>query len=381
MKIIIASDSFKGSLDAISISNIASNVAKEVFGDCYVQKIPMADGGEGTVDCLTKAMGGEKIVCTVKDPLLREIKAGYGAFGNTAIMEMASASGITLVSQSQSDIMKHSTYGTGEMILHALNLGYKNIYIGIGGSATNDGGIGFASAIGVKFLDKSGLELQAIPFNFEKIHSIDTSQVKPIICDANIKVMCDVSNPLLGELGATNIFAKQKGANKEQRIILERGMAHYIGIAQKAVGKNVANQAGAGAAGGLGAALKLFTNAQMCSGVDTILDILKFKEHICDADLVITGEGMMDYQSAYGKVASGVGKICKEHNVPCIAVVGSMGERAMEMQNFGIRTIVPIVNRIMPLEYAIENAEQLYEEALRRVLTLIKIGMDCKPNR
>ncbi len=380
MKIVVAPDSFKGSLTAIEICDITQKVCKEMFTRCYVEKIPMADGGEGTVDCLVESMQGHKVKCTVKDPLFRDITATYGTFGNNAIMEMAQASGITLVEDNKRDIFKHSTYGTGQMLLHALENGIETVYIGIGGSATNDGGIGFASAIGVKFLDIFNNELEAIPLNFEKIHSIDTSNINPLVKTATINVLCDVTNPLLGEHGATNIFGKQKGACENDRIILERGMKHYIDIAEKTLNKSVRDNKGAGAAGGLGACLELFANSKMCSGISTILDILSFKDRIYDANLVITGEGKMDYQSAYGKVASGIGKICKEENVPCIAIVGSIGERAEEMEKFGIKSITSTVNSIMTLDYAIDNAHYLFESALRRTLNLIKIGMENCPN-
>lgn len=376
MKIVFASDSFKGTLSSKEICEIGNRVAKEIFPRCKVEKIPMADGGEGTTECLIDAMNGELVECVVLNPLGKEITASYGKFRNSAIMEMSVASGITLVNDDERDVLIQNTYGTGQMIIHALENGVTNIYLGIGGSATNDGGIGFASAIGVEFFDDLGNILEPIPNNFEKISKIDVSKINPLVLEANITVMCDVKNPLLGKEGATNIFGKQKGADEKTRVLLERGMTHYINIAESDTSKNVRFEQGAGAAGGLGAGLKLYTNAKMCSGIDTILDILNFKDRVYDADLVITGEGMMDYQSAYGKVASGVGKICKEQNVPCVAIVGSVGERAEEMQKHGIRSIMTTVNAIMPIKTALENAEELYESALRRTLALIKIGME-----
>ncbi len=375
MKIVVASDSFKGSLDSIKICEIVERVAKDIFINCHIVKMPMADGGEGTVDALREAMNAQRVYCTVKDPLMRDITAEYCKFDDSAVMEMASASGITLIKDDDRDILRHSTYGTGQMLVHALESGCKKIYIGIGGSATNDAGIGFAAALGVRFLDENKRELEAVPANFERIANIDISKINKLLADAEIVVMSDVSNPLLGEHGATNVFGKQKGADENARRILEKGIAHYIDIAEVVTEKTVREELGAGAAGGLGAALKLYTNAKMCSGVETILGILNFKEIISDADIVITGEGMMDYQSAYGKVAAGVGKMCKEANVACFAIVGAMGERAEEMGNFGINSIIPTVNAIMPLETAIQNAEDLYESAVRRSLNLIKIGM------
>ena len=379
MKIVFASDTFKGTLTATEIGEIGEEVVKKVFGRCNVEKIPMADGGEGTVDCLIEAMCGERVTCTVQDPLGREIQAEYGRFGECAIIEMSSASGITLVEESERNIFKQTTYGTGQLILHALENGANHIYIGIGGSATNDGGLGFAEAIGVIFLDKENNRLDATPENFEKIDEINTGMINPLIQTAEITVMCDVTNPLLGLEGATYVFGKQKGATEQTIPILEKGMEHYINLAEAVTNKQVRYDKGAGAAGGLGAALKLFTNAKMCSGIDTVLNILDFNNKIYDADLVITGEGRMDYQSAYGKVASGVAKVCKEQNIPCVAVVGGMGERANEMLELGIRAIVPIVDTPMPLSQALKNARPLYKDALERTLSLIKIGMEYLP--
>ncbi len=374
MKIVIASDSFKGSLDAIQIGHIAGRVAQEVFPGCEVVKIPMADGGEGTVDCLIEALAGQRVHCTVKDPLLRDRETWYGRCGDTAIMEMAAASGITLVSRSERDILRHSTFGTGEMLLHALEQGCKQVFLGIGGSATNDGGMGFAAALGVRFLDSNGVELQPLPENFQQVHSVDTSGLTPLLRQAEITVMSDVTNPLLGKTGATYIFGPQKGANSVTLPILEQGMTHYIERCEQACGQKVREMPGAGAAGGLGAALALFCKAKMQSGVETILEILDVANKVQDADLVITGEGMMDYQSAYGKVASGVGGVCMRQGVPCFAIVGAMGERAEEMSAHGIASIIPTVNGIMPLERGLANAEALYESAARRALNLVKIG-------
>lgn len=383
MNIVIAPDSFKGSLTAGEICNIASQQAHNVFADCNVTSIPMADGGEGTVDCLVRSMNGEYVECSVRNPLNRVITAKYGRFGNNAIIEMSAASGITLVTDDERDILKQSTYGTGELILHALESGINNIFLGIGGSATNDAGIGFASAIGVRFLDCDGNVLEAVPYNFNKIHSIDASGINPLIKKAHITVMCDVTNPLLGENGATNIFGPQKGADEDTRKILEKGINNYINIAENTVMKSVRNSSGAGAAGGLGSALSLYTDAHMCSGIETILKIVDFEDKIKDADLVVTGEGRMDYQSAFGKVASGIGKVCMKHNVPCVAIVGSMGERAEEMSRHGITSIISTVNSIMTLDNAVSNARELYESAARRTFALVKAGLtiSCKHNK
>lgn len=374
MKIVVAPDSFKGSLEAFEICDIVEKVANDIFENLEIVKMPIADGGEGTVKSLISALGATEQKCKTLDPLGREITSAYGIFGDSAIMEMAQASGITLVKQHERDILKHSTYGTGQMLLDAINKGCKKIYMGIGGSATNDGGIGFASALGAVFLDENKNTLEAIPRNFSKIKEVDISKID--LKDTEIIVMCDVSNPLLGEKGATTVFGKQKGVNDKTFDILENGMKHYIDIVEKAVQKEVKDKSGAGAAGGLGAALLAFTNASLKSGVDTVLTVLNFEEAVKTADLVITGEGMMDYQSAFGKVPFGVGQICKKQNVPCVAVVGSMGKDACKMFDYGINSIMPTVNGVMSLENALENAEELCENAVYRLLSLVKIGMN-----
>ena len=375
MKIVIASDSFKGSLSSIEIGNICKEVIMDRYDNAKVVIIPMSDGGEGTVEAVVLAKKGKMIDCVVKDPLNRDIQASYGIFDDKAIMEMATASGITLVEDHNRDIFKLNTYGTGQLILEAINKGIKDIYIGIGGSATNDCGIGFSSALGVKYYDINDNELEPIPLNFKKIERVDVSNLNPLLKDVNINVICDVNNPLLGEFGATNVFGKQKGASQKDRVILEEGITHFINKVETTLNKEVANEKGAGAAGGLGAALKIFTNSKMTSGIDTILEITDLNSVLEDADLVITGEGRIDYQSAFGKVVSGVGKLCKAKNIPCVCIVGSVGEKSEEMLEYGINAIVPIVDSIMPLEKAISDAPSLYKSTLNRVLGLLDINI------
>ncbi len=374
MKIVVAPDSFKGSLSAKQMCDITEVVAKELFEKVEIMKIPMADGGEGTVESVIDALPGTRIDVEVNNPLGAPVIASYGVFeGNKAIMEMASASGITLVTDEERNILKQNTYGTGEMILDAINRGVKTIYIGIGGSATNDGGMGFASAIGVKFLDEFGDKVNPIPENFKKIRTVDMTMVDNRIEKTEIIIMSDVSNPLLGESGATYVFGRQKGANDSNIAGLEEGMGHYIDVVEKLIGRNIREIKGAGAAGGLGAGLLAFTKAQMKSGVEAVMEIVSLESVIKDADLVITGEGMMDYQSAYGKVASGVGRLSLKYNVPCIAIVGAMGKNAEAMYDYGITSIMTTVNGIMPLDSAIENAEELFTSAMRRTLRMVRV--------
>ncbi len=379
MRILVAPDSFKGSLRADQVCACVRRAAVRVFPGCSVLSLPVADGGEGTVESICAALGATPQTVMVDNPLGAPVAAKYAIFGQTnAVMEMAAASGLPLIAPQARDVMRATTYGTGQMMLDALEKGCTNLYIGIGGSATNDGGIGFAAACGVRFLDVDGAVLAPIPTSLAKIASIDLSGVHPLLAAANITIMSDVKNPLLGETGATNIFGPQKGATAAQRAALEAGLAHYIAKVEAATGKTLAMAQGAGAAGGLGAALLAFTNATMQSGVETVLEMLDFTAKLADTDLVVTGEGQMDGQSAFGKVAYGVGMRCKAANVPCIALVGGLGENAESMYACGVDSMMIAVNGIMPLSQAIEDAPTLCEAAAERMLRMVRVGMAMK---
>lgn len=377
MRIMVAPDSFKGSLSAEKICNIVEQAAKKVFVDCEVEKVPVADGGEGTVESILAALDGENIEVKVNNAIGEEITATYGIFGeNQAIIEMAAASGLPLVSPKKRNIMCSNTYGTGQLILDALDRGCTTIYMGLGGSATNDGGIGCAHALGVKFLDENKNELEPIPENFIQMREIDLSGMHKKVKDTEFIILSDVKNPLLGELGATAVFGKQKGASVEEQLELEKGLGHYSAILKEVFSKDYAIQEGAGAAGGLGAGLMAFVNATMKSGVEAVLEIVEFQDKLQNVQLVVTGEGRMDCQSAYGKVAYGVGTLCKESGVPCVAIVGGMGENAQVMYEHGITTIMTTVNGIMEIEEAVERAEELCNDAAERLFYGIKLGMN-----
>lgn len=379
LKFVFAPDSFKGSLSAEKICSLLKNIAEKIFPDCETISIPMSDGGEGAVSVVTSAMGGEIRTVPVKGPMGTIVNAQYGVFGiNHAIIEMAAASGLLLVPTDERDILRASTYGTGQLIRSALDDGYKNIYIAIGGSATNDGGIGCAAALGVRFLDAAGRELDPIPANLEKIADIDITDLHAGIPCANITVMCDVTNPLLGSEGATYIFGPQKGATKKQQKLLEKGLTNYAAVLERKFGVNVNEIPGSGAAGGLGAGLLVFLNGHLKRGIDTIMDILSFKEKIYGADLVITGEGKMDDQSAYGKVASGVGMEAKKQNIPCVAIVGGMGKDASDLYKYGVESIITTINAAIPIETAMEQAEELFVNAAERMFRMIRVGMEMK---
>ena len=373
MKFIFASDSFKGSLSSEKINDILSSVACRHFPDCETAAILTADGGEGTVDAVLAGTGGKRVSLTVRDPLGRPMTASYGKISDTrAIVEMAAASGLPLLSEHERNPLFTSTFGTGELIAHALDHGATDVTVAIGGSATNDGGMGALTALGVKFLDADGNPLSGIGADLEQVADIDLSGLHPKVKDTRFTVMCDVNNPLVGERGAIFVFGPQKGATPEIANRLEAGMNNYASVIERALGVSVATVAGAGAAGGLGAALLVFLGATMKSGIDTLLDLINFDSLLEGADFVITGEGRMDAQSACGKVACGVGLRAKAASVPAFAIVGGMGDGAEAIYDCGIVSILPTVNAPMPLSEAIERAEELYTSAADRLFRIIK---------
>ncbi|WP_244834391.1 glycerate kinase [Clostridium sp. BJN0001] len=379
MKIVVASDSFKGSLSSEKIIEIVKKSAKKVFKDAHVDGVFTADGGEGTMDAVLSEMSGEKKYLTVKGPLFEDVLSCYALINKkTALIEMAKASGLTMVKEDKRNPYYTSSFGTGMLIKDALSLGIKDIIIGIGGSATNDGGIGAMTALGIKFLDKDKNILKGYGKDLKDICDIDLTNIDKRILDAHFTVMSDVKNPLLGENGATYTFGTQKGADSNILKNLEEGMKNYSDVVLKKTGKDFKDKEGAGAAGGLGYALMTFLNADLKSGIETVLDIVDFDEKIKDADLVITGEGRMDSQSAHGKVASGVGLRCRKYNVVCAAIVGSLLPGYESIYDCGINTVMTTVNGVMGLNEAIDNAQELYYDASCRLLNALKCGMEMK---
>ena len=301
MRLLFASDSFKGSLTSKEISELLTEAARDVLTDADCIGIPVADGGEGTVDALIDAMGGEKVYVKVHNPLMAEIDAYYGKLSETsAVIEMAAASGLTLLSEEERNPLYTTTYGTSEMILDALDRRFTDIYIAIGGSATNDGGMGCGRALGLKFFDRDGGELSGTGIDLERLVYIDISVLDPRIKNTNITVMCDVTNPLCGEHGATRTFAEQKGASPEIIERLEGGMCNYRDVLRGLFGIDPNRITGGGAAGGLGTMLTAFLEGNMKSGIETVLDLVGFDELLSGADYVITGEGRCDWQSSFG---------------------------------------------------------------------------------
>lgn len=377
MKVLFASDSFKGSLSSGRIAELLDIAVLKVFPDAVTDSMSVADGGEGTMDVVVNELNGKFKEIPVKGPLFEDTVAAYGTLpNNRAIIEMAAASGLPMVPNEKRNPLYTTTYGTGQLIKDALESGIRKITIAIGGSATNDGGMGALTALGVKFLDSNGNELDGCGENLEKVCKIDISGMHPAVKETQFDVMCDITNPLLGEKGASYVFGPQKGADELMVKRLDGGMKNFADITASTIGEDYRNMEGAGAAGGLGFALKAFLGGELKPGIEAVLDLLDFDSHLKDVDLVITGEGRMDSQSAYGKVASGVGKRCKKAGVLAVAIVGGVMDGYEEIYNCGISSVITTINSAMDIDEAISRSEELYLDAAHRLLKMIKCGID-----
>lgn len=376
MKFLFASDSFKGTLSSDQTIELLTKAAEEVFGSCETSGVPVADGGEGTTDAVVKARSGEIITVPVHGPLMEMEQGFYGRLSDTeAILEMAAASGLPMVPEEKRNPLNTTTYGTGELLKAALDAGYTEIAIAIGGSATNDGGMGFASALGIRFLDQEGNVLEGRGENLEKVAHIDMSGLDPAVQKAHFTVMCDVTNPLCGPDGATYTFGKQKGGTPEILDRLEKGMQNYRDVIIREFGVNPDEIQGSGAAGGLGAALKVFLHAEMKSGIETVLDLIDFDARLEGVDLVVTGEGRTDWQSCFGKVMQGVGDRSAKHQVPVAALCGGLGPDYEKIYAHGICSIMTTVDGPMPLKEALDNASELYYKGAIRMFRFLQTGM------
>ena len=376
MKLLFASDSFKGSLSSEKTMELLSKAAEAVFGKCETFGVPVADGGEGTTDAVVQARQGEKVYAEVSGPLMEPVKAYYGKLSaKEVVLEMAQASGLPLVPEEKRNPLYTTTYGTGELVKAALEAGFTDISIAIGGSATNDGGMGFARALGVRFLDEEGKELEGKGEDLEKVRQIDTREMNPLARKAHFTVMCDVTNPLTGKDGATYTFGKQKGGTPEILDRLEKGMENYRKVIAKNFGVDVNETPGTGAAGGLGAALNVFFDSEMKSGIETVLDLIGFDSLLEGVDLVVTGEGRTDWQSCFGKVMQGVGDRCLKHGVPAAALCGGLGEGYDKIFEHGIDSIMTTVDGPMPLAEALDRAEELYYAGAVRLFRMVRAGM------
>lgn len=376
MKIVLAPDSFKDSLTAPAVCEAMTKGIFSVLPEADILKIPLADGGEGTVRAMVAATGGTLKAVRVTGPLGEKIEAHYGLLGDgkTAVIEMAAASGLELVPQHKRNPRFTTTFGTGELICDALSCGADRIVIGIGGSATTDGGCGMAQALGVRFFDGPGKQMLE-PMTGEmmgRVARIDLSGLNPRLSHAEIRVACDVGNPLLGPEGAARVFGPQKGASPADVESLEQNMAAVFDTIEPVTGRQVRMEPGAGAAGGLGAGLMAFLGAKLESGITLVLDILDFQESIKDADLILTGEGRVDFQTVFGKTVAGVAGAAKRQNIPVIVLAGSVGPDIDTLYKAGITSVFSICDRPMTLETAIQSASELIARTSERVLRIFK---------
>lgn len=373
-KIIAAPDSFKGSLTAAEVAESIRAGVLGVFPDCEVVLMPIADGGEGTVDALVSALRGEYVACTVSDPLMRPVEARYGLIdgGRTAVIETAAASGLTLLEPDERDPMRTTTYGTGELVRDALLRGCRRIIIGAGGSATNDAGTGLMQALGFRFRDAAGDECGLGGGTLARIASIDASGAMPQLREAEITVAYDVDSRFCGPQGAAHVFAPQKGADAAMTEELDAGLRNFAGVLMRHTGVDVVAMPGAGAAGGLGGGLATLLRAKLAPGIEMVLKTARFGEALADADLVITGEGRLDRQTLAGKAPYGVLKSASAHNVPVIAIGGAV-EDAGALENAGFAGI-HIINepgvepeRAMERSYAAGRVESTVGRIMRRI--------------
>ncbi|WP_130812492.1 glycerate kinase [Olsenella sp. Marseille-P4559] len=374
MKFVFASDTLKGTISSTRAASILEEEAMRVFPRVECARLAVADGGEGTVDAVVASLGGTRIEASVADPLGRPVEASYGMLpGNRAVIEMAAASGLPLLMHAERNPALTSTYGTGQLVFHALHNGATEVTLAIGGSATNDGGMGAMRALGVRFLDSTGGELEGTGADLGRVGRIDLSGLDPLATRASFRLLCDVDNPLLGPRGATRVFAPQKGATPQQVEGLERGMESYARVLERTFGR-AADQPGDGAAGGLGVAVRLFLGATSVRGIDWVLDVVGLDQALLGADLCVTGEGHADAQSAHGKVVSGVASHCKRAGVPCVAVVGGMDSGALGLVDLGVDVLVPTVIDCGDVAEALAHAERNYRLAAARVFSLMALG-------
>ena len=368
-KIVVASDSFKGSLSSLEVADAAAKAINECIPGCCVEKVEVADGGEGTMEALHRTLGGVKVAVEVCDPLGRAITASYVklADGVTAVLEMAVASGLPLLAPQERNPMKTSTYGTGQLIADALRKGCRKFLIGIGGSATNDAGMGMLEALGVRFLDVEGNLLHGSGESLEKVEDIDLSGVCAGLAESEFIIACDVDAPLYGPKGAACVFAPQKGADAEMVAMLNDGLEHFSSVIRRVTGKDVSDIPGAGAAGGLGGGFVAFLPARLERGIEMVLDAISFDERIRGASLIITGEGRVDFQTLTGKTPYGILKRARRQGIPVVAIGGSVALGEIEASEAGFAGVYAVTPSDMPLEEAMKP-----ETAVRNIYDTVK---------
>ena len=376
MKVVAAVDSFKGSMTSLEVAAAFEKGVKKVYKDAEFIKIPLADGGEGTVKALIDNLDGKMVNIKVKDPLMRDIDSFYGISGDgkTAVIEMAAASGLPLLSPDERNPLKATTFGTGELIKDALEKGCREFIIGIGGSATNDAGTGMLSALGYIFLDENGNELEPNGENLINIKSFKDDKVMKEVSEAKFLIACDVDNPFYGTNGAAHVYGKQKGATEEMIKILDKGMENFSNVIKDIKESDISNISGAGAAGGLGGAFMALFNSELKPGIDIITEKIELEKSIKGSDYVITGEGRIDFQTAMGKTPSGVAKLAKKYGIPVIAIGGSVDDEIGNIYECGITAAFSIIDSPMTLNEAMDtkNAQRLVEKTAEQIFRVIK---------
>ena len=372
-KCVVVSDSFKGTVSSREICEIAQRVIPRHFPACEVVCIPVADGGEGTVDCFIQAMGAQRVEVTVTNALSEKSAAAYARIGELAIIEMAAAAGLPQVGALRCPGTA-TTYGVGELIAHAVHSGCKRILLGLGGSATNDGGCGCAAALGVGFLDADGQSFVPVGDTLGRIARIDTAKADELLRSVEITVMCDVTNPLYGPTGAAYVFAPQKGADAEKVKSLDAGLRHFGDVIRSQLGIDVSRMPGAGAAGGMGAGCVALLGGMIQSGIDAVLDVTGFDRQLEGADLVITGEGRIDSQSADGKVVSGVARRTRAKGVPLIAIAGGIADSAGAVYDIGVSAMFSTDRAALPVDMLGARSPGDYEATLSDIMSLIAIA-------
>lgn len=380
MKIVIAPDSYKESLSALEVATAIEQGFREIWPDADYVKIPVADGGEGTVEAMVAATAGRLVHVDVTGPLGSSVQAFYGLSGDarSAFIEMAAASGLALVPVGSRDPLKTTSRGTGELIRHALDAGVKHIVIGIGGSATNDGGAGMVQALGARLLDAQNNDIAHGGAGLEALARIDISQLDARLAACRIEVACDVTNRLTGKEGASAVFGPQKGATPEVVARLDRALTHYAQLISRDLDVNVLELAGGGAAGGMGAALYAFCGAQLRSGIEIVTDALHLDAWVADADLVVTGEGRIDSQTIHGKVPVGVANVAKRYNKPVIGIAGSLTPDVGIVHDHGIDAVFSVIYTICTLEDALKNAKENVRMTARNVAATLNAGLQLR---
>ena len=376
MKVVIAPQAFKGSISALEVASAMAEGVRRVFPDSEIDLVPVADGGDGTLETLVEATAGEVHTASVTGPLGAPVEAAWGALGDghTAVVEMARTSGLALVPLDERNPLQATTYGLGEIISHALDAGFRSFIAGIGGSATNDAGAGMAQALGVRLLDAQGSNLPPGGAALAQLDRIDMSGLDPRVRESTFSVACDVSNPLTGPEGASAVYGPQKGATPDMVTHLDAALSHLAGVVHRDLGKSIDEVAGAGAAGGLGGGMIAFLGGELRAGVDIVLDAVDLRSHLEGANLVITGEGQLDFQTVYNKAPVGVARLAKEKGTPVVAISGSLGSGFTDVHKHGIDAALAITPSPMTLEESSARARELAAAAAEQAMRIISVG-------